>query len=47
MRTSDTLCPEMYFSTLNGPVLTGTPLLNDVVLSGSADSTCFGKMPAL
>ena len=37
----------MYFSTLNGPVLTGVPLLNDVVLSGSAESTCFGTIPEL
>src|SRR5881396_993183 len=47
LRTSDTLCPEVYFSTLYGPVLTGTPLLNEVVLSGSAESTCFGRIPAL
>ena len=47
MRTRATLCPEVYFSTLNGPVLTGTPLLKDVVFSGSAESTCFGRMPAL
>jgi hypothetical protein len=47
LRTSDTLWPEVYFSTLNGPVLTGTPLLNDVVVSGFDERTCFGRMPAL